>query len=313
MDTYGYVAVTALLISIVLSTILNVTSAICAAISRSHVIFIRLLLTSLFICNLFQALLGYPIRVYVFLKESAATTMECSLEAYAVYSMASVSIAHITVLCLHLLVQFQKPYLAQKINKSRLTAALTTIALWVFGLVIASPPFFGWSQFTQNNSKRHFCGLDFNLKTTKAMLYVGFSMIILYVLPLFLLIRAPFLLNRGDFKSRNTLVQLHSRLTKVTMAMLASFLVMWTPYAIVGVLMFCSVNVSPTVIFVCNIIAKISTIPNSIVYFVAYNLRINNSIRHWFRRRSSGPHSATVETQVSEKQYNHRHKELISM
>ena len=271
MNTYDKVTVIGLVTLTVLSVILNLFSLIMTIRKRSKVMFVRIVLGSLFISNMFQAVLGYPVRVYALVTNRNATDTECKFEGFAVFSMASTSIAHITVICIHLIVQVKRPFFARYLNEDAKVAFGSVLFSWLFGILIAIPPFYGWSRYAPD-ADNMFCCLDFGLRNTRAMIYVALAMTLLYVLPLLLLIASPLFRRKKTLRRRNTNELSSTRYFKVGLAMMLCFIVTWTPYAIMALLVFASVPVMPSVVLACNIIAKVSALPNSIIYSMSYKI-----------------------------------------
>lgn len=240
---------------------------------KSRLKFIHVVLASLFVSNFLQATLGYPIELLWIINMESAVLVNhglCQFRAYVVFATSVISIEHVVLLSLHRFIQFAFPMIAKLANGEWQKALLVTVIAWLLGLFQCAFPFFGWGRFGSSNG--YTCGIDFRDGSVRSYTFLAYSFLIFYVLPIVILTTTSFLIqHRYADHFRRLPRRFQKRYKNIEVAMLISFIVCWTPYAIVSLLTMTSLNVSEVERF-CGLFAKLSSIVNSLVYCCVYRV-----------------------------------------
>ena len=176
----------------------------------------------------------------------------------------------------HLLVK--KPLLVFDLNKKQGLGILCSVLAWLFGFVVAIPPFFNLSNYTLMNNFT--CEIDFNSNDIAARTCHLGLFVVCYLMPLFIIVFCGYNCvtyvfikrpqgNRRIIPCVFTLRE--KRFKRRIFTMTWSFLISWLPYGILSVLSVCQ-YIAPLVFHaVCVTFAKLYTVTNTVMYLFTYN------------------------------------------
>ena len=159
--------------------------------------------------------------------------------------------------------------MARKWNSEWRKSLPFVISCWISGFLLTMFPLVGWARFAKSG---HFCSLDFGYHHIKTYTFLGYILISFYIFPVVVLITIRILikkwyLNRVGWWT----VNFQRRYMRMEAAMLISFIVCWTPYACVAFLSMLSIGTPPYAEPICKVLAKLSSLSNSLIYCIAYN------------------------------------------
>ena len=277
--------------------IIMVASVLFNAFAFQHVVrqrergkkFVHVLMASLFVSNLFMAGLGYPIGILSMNNIHFHVLLShpyCQFSAYVVFASAVVSITHIVILSIHRYIQFSKPVLSQALNQKIKPALIIIFITWIVGFSCTALPLLGWGRFTVS---AYTCSLDFRQRTLSSYTYFAYCVLMFYVIPLLVLIRTRFKITVRHASSFNRLpMRIQKRYANMEAAMFVGFLVCWTPYAMVAMVMIGSIEIPEQIEQICAVFAKSSALINSLIYCFFYRLydKRANPKEEWLRKRN---------------------------
>ena len=302
MTTQGplrHVAQVTLTIIIILSTTLN--SIVIGAYLKSHRKLPKnnTIIVSLAVSDLLQALLGYSSEVkWLFSGErSTMSSTTCQVQGFFVSFMAYVSIAHLVYLCLERGLALKKPYLLSALSESPYFIPLIILGLWFYGLFWSVMPLLGWSTYAVEQDGCR-CSIDWRNKSTASHVYIGALFIFCFVAPVvFIVVSLVFVkheLNRMQRRANtmfgsasSTAGQLNStqrRAIRMVFTMVTSYMIAWTPYAAMALLITSSVSKIPDELLLSSAMAaKSSTCFNPIIYAIVYG-SFRKALREIFQK-----------------------------
>ena len=286
VQAYKLAAVVTLVM--IVSTILNFFALIhVLRRNKRKLKFIHVIMASLFVANFIQAPLGYP-QTIISMTVTGSKILDnyslCQFTAYVVFSTSVVSIEHVVILSLHRYFQFSRPNLARIINRKWKTALSVAIIAWILGLLQTSFPLFGWGKFGRYG---HICSIDCINSSMKDYIYLIYAVIMFYILPVVTLISTRQMISKKYASSFGRWpMKFQQRYMNMEAIMLISFIVCWTPYSIVVLCQMFSVHISVQTAQTCSVFAKVSTVVNSLVYCLVYNVwRKSDVERRSFSKR----------------------------
>ncbi|XP_037091183.1 rhodopsin-like [Pollicipes pollicipes] len=161
------------------------------------------------------------------------------------------------------------------------------IFVWVFSAIWMSLPFFGVSRFVTEGFMTS-CTFDYISTDIVTRVYIGLSIVLCYVVPLFVIIRCYC----GIYKMLSQLPEIavhtkfglpiktiresllrkkETQLTRTIMILVVAWCLSWTPYTVVVILgMTGSRRLTPFVSVSCAIFAKTSAVYNPFIYGLAH-------------------------------------------
>ena len=262
-----------------LAVIVNLPLIISMIRSWKQILFSDIILLNIFTTNALLGI-GYSIPIYGYFTNQNTMGIEpnCKFTGYFVFLVACVNIASLQALSFHQYILIKMPILGFRIKKRRDFGVYCVFLTWLFGIFLPLPPLVGWSNYVEIMSGFS-CELDFYSKTLENKSYVVFATFLVYVFPAtsmaYLGYRCIFSkqLKRRNLRNPNMRMQnkKEQRFSVSVFVMFLSFLLTWSPYAIICIFIMADQPVNDVLHLICILFAKTSTITCSIVYLIAYN------------------------------------------
>ena len=230
---------------------------------------------SLFCANFFQALFGYTLPMYTLLAQTSrflSTPNHCIFIGYSMVSFTLISIFMITIMIGHRFYLIKKPFQGRMIKSRRSIALLLSSTAWVLGFISALPPALSEKIAFQHYQQRHYCSLDWNNSSIENSLYITFLIVMAYLVPISFYC-FTYLNGTRDLRTSIASNRVHQSMKRyhvTVILMLVFFLVSWTPYGLAGFMTLAKYKVNIKQELICSMFAKMSSIWNSLLYFIMH-------------------------------------------
>ena len=145
MDLIDVLADCCMVISIA-SVSVNLPVIINKMFSWKDLLFSNVLIINIFFTNLCGGL-GYSIPLYDYYRSSVNKAPHCQYAGYLVFTLVCANICTLEMLSIHQYLLVKKPLLAFNLNKRQGLGILCSVLAWLFGFVVAIPPFFSLSNY----------------------------------------------------------------------------------------------------------------------------------------------------------------------
>ena len=262
-----------------LAIIVNLPLVISMMKSWRQISFSDILLLNIFVTNTLLGI-GYSIPIYGYFINKNTMDIEpnCEFTGYFVFLVSCVNIATLQILSFHQYILIKKPILGFRIKKRRDIGVYCVFLAWLFGIVLPLPPLLGWSNYVEIMSGFS-CELGFYSKTLENKSYVVFATFLVYVFPAMSMAYLGYhtifskQLKRRNLRNPSMRIQnKKEQLFSVSVfVMFLSFLLSWSPYAVVCIFIMADQPVNDVLHLICILFAKTSTVTCSVVYLIAYN------------------------------------------
>ncbi|XP_069086166.1 pinopsin-like [Pleurodeles waltl] len=235
---------------------------------------INIFILNLSISDLMIAVCGTTVAVvtnyhgYFYLGEKI-----CIFQGFAVNYFGIISLWSLTILALERYNVVCKPGGALKLNHKRGFLGLTFI--WLFCLIWAVAPLFGWSSYGPEGVKTS-CSVSWEKRSWSNYSYIIAYFITCFIIPLTIIgfsyyniLKSLYKLNRKIEQQggkRNSAEE--KRAVKMVLAMVTAFLICWLPYTIFALIIVInpSIYISPIAATLPTYFAKTSPVYNPIIY-----------------------------------------------
>ena len=174
------------------------------------------------------------------------------------------------------------PFTAIMFHSSSKCIGISNLFPWLMALFWSTMPLVGWSSYAKEDDNLR-CSIDWNGNTVADKAYIAMLFISCYLIPCSIMLLAfiaiKFELHQTRKRARNltayqietTLrsVRAEKRHTKLAIVMAATFITLWTPYALISfwAAYFKYVAVVPVFLgTLAAVFAKMSTLVNPIIY-----------------------------------------------
>ncbi|XP_049943409.1 pinopsin-like [Schistocerca serialis cubense] len=222
------------------------------------------------VCSDFSvALLGNPLTLAAAVAHRwiFGRTM-CVIYGFFMSLLGISSIATLTVLAFERYVMISRPFQARRL--SRRGAALLVAAIWLYSLLLTAPPLLGWGDYVHEAANIS-CSVNWESRTLGATSYIVFLFAMGLVVPVAVISFSY--LNIVRTLKKNTLrsgraTRAESRVALMVAVMIAAFLLAWTPYSALALLIAFGDHrlVSPGLAVVPALVAKSSICYNPLIY-----------------------------------------------
>ena len=270
---------------IIASTILNTLVLAHYFYSRRHIgrnlLIKKCLVASLAISDMLQSTLGYSLQLSFIMYQLDLKI--CQYSAFGVTLCAFASINHIVLLSIDSYVHICHPWLKQRINLSRNTVEVVFIIMaWIYAFFWAAYPLFRWNDYSLFLMNACTINWHTNDRTHKKFILGIFFMCIL--VPITVMTICNVSCQRTLRKMRKYAEQhfgpnaeatienarAETKVLKLGLIMGAAFLVSWTPYSLLGLMHYFSIQFSSKHLIMfggfSSFAAKTSCILNPIIH-----------------------------------------------
>ncbi|XP_047140359.1 melanopsin-B [Hydra vulgaris] len=267
--------------------ILSTTSTIINALSlyfsyrkyKMHKSNYVILCINLSFSDLLRSIAGYIPSLFIEEHINTATTL-CKLSAFFIALTAYTAIAMITAIALSRMVLLSTCILSNKINYKALFIKIGVLS-WIYGFTLAVMPFVGFSSYTLEETRAR-CSINFSPKTRVEKIYLILLIAFGFFIPVIIIsisclytayvMRTKYKYFNATYGRENIETKRYKEKEKKAflsfVLMILSFIVCWTPYAIIGFFSaFTSIKIFKWLLHLAVYFGKCSTIVNPVIYF----------------------------------------------
>ncbi|KAG8223580.1 hypothetical protein J437_LFUL003045, partial [Ladona fulva] len=165
-------------------------------------------------------------------------------------------------------VMISKPFQSRRLSQKGAVALIGVI--WVYAFLLTAPPLFGWGDYVHESANIS-CSVNWESKTMSATTYIIFLFAMGLVVPVFVICFSY--LNiiwtmKKNAVAMGRVTKAECRVTIMVFVMIVAFLVAWTPYSVLALLVaFGDASlISPGVAVVPALMAKSSICYNPVIY-----------------------------------------------
>ncbi|XP_044749566.1 rhodopsin-like [Coccinella septempunctata] len=287
MDDAGYIAsALALLIIGVLGFFLNLFVIILMLRDKQLWTPLNIILFNLVCSDFSVSIFGNPFALLSALAHGwIFGTMMCQIYGFFMSLLGITSITTLTVLAFERYMMVSRPF--QNYIISRRSATILVLGIWTYSLALTVPPLVGWGKYV-NEAANISCSINWETQTLNAMSYICYLFIFGLFIPVTIIV----------FSYINIVVQMkqnsikmgqvrkaEKRIAYMVLLMIILFMVAWTPYAVLALLIQFgdASSLSPGIRVIPSLLAKSSICYNPIVY-VGLNAQFQQS---WKRRKQN--------------------------
>ena len=202
----------------------------------------------------------------------------CHAYAFMIFLFALVSITHLAAIAAGKYLTITKSFSSESYFDKR-QVLLIIVALWLYSFGLSVAPLVGWSSYGLEGTNAT-CSIEWNsnLKADKA--YFGFVFFACYFLPITVISFCYYKIHKATKQvvantseiqrfAKNVsqaLVRKQRKSAMYFLVIIVSFMVCWTPYAIVSFSSVLGISLSPVASSSSGVFAKISFFLNPILY-----------------------------------------------
>ncbi|XP_025098345.1 rhodopsin, G0-coupled-like [Pomacea canaliculata] len=241
----------------------------------------NLLLLNLATADLLVTVTAYPLTsVSSFHKHWLFGDVGCKVSGFLVFCLTMVSLNTLTAIAVFRFILVCKPMYHHLLRPESAKPAL--LASWLQAAVWTSLPLFGWSQYVPEPFLTS-CTVDWGGRSASNLSYVAMTIILCFVVHLviisFCYVRILVISRRLTFgvrKNSNMIrleevlwhhkVETERNVTRMCMVMMATFLLCWTPYALLSCLAIAGLPLSAAMSTLPTMFAKVSCVVNPVIY-----------------------------------------------
>ena len=196
--------------------------------------------------------------------------MGCNYLGFVYTFLGFSDITHLTSVAALGLLGMKKPFMYRKLNKSRKQMCFVIVFDWLYALFWSGLPLFGWTSYVLQPDGI-ICSLDWTSTRLSNRLYVVALLLFCFTSPLLVLCFFFVMIQRGGGSTRS---KEDKNVQYMSMIMLLTFMICWTPYAILGILMVAGYQPIPVeVLIVTCLFAKCSPSANVVVMLTSSYMR----------------------------------------
>nr|BAQ54830.1 opsin, pteropsin type [Asiagomphus melaenops] len=192
----------------------------------------------------------------------------CVIYGFFMSLLGIASITTMMVLSFERYVMISKPFQVHRLSQKGAVGLI--VAIWVYALALTMPPLFGWGDYVHESANIS-CSVNWESKTISATTYIIFLFAMGLVVPVsvisFSYLNIIWTMKKNAL-AMGRLTKAESRVTLMVFVMIVAFLVAWTPYSVLALLVaFGDASlISPGVAVVPALMAKSSICYNPVIY-----------------------------------------------
>lgn len=269
------------IIGIFLTVLLNLLTIIVLSKKCKKLTHFDLIMISLSINDIMQALVGYSLELYSTVNYSHFhTSLCCKVAGFTITFLGLVSISHLVGISIQRTIIMSNPFKARKWRTQPFMSIYIIIPSWLYALLWAGMPLFGWSSYDRQQGDATRCSIKFNGVEKNETTYAFCLLVFCFLIPVVVLTLSSVLtviemrkmtdtaiclgLTKRNVGSRRTY---EIRQTIMLFVIITVFLVSWSPYAACAFIQTLQGTIGSTMLNFSSMFAKASTLYNPIIYF----------------------------------------------
>ena len=206
----------------------------------------------------------------------------CKAHAFLIFLLALVSITHLVAISAGKYLTITRS-LTKDSYFNKKEVLLIILASWIYSFDFSVAPLVGWSRYGLEGTNVT-CAVQWRSSLPSDRAYFGVVIFTCYFLPLAVITFCYYKIHQvskqivvntsqgGRFAMTAThaLLKKHRKSAMYFLAIIAAFLIPWSPYAIVSFLLVLGRKVNPVAISACTVFAKISFFLNPMLYAICH-------------------------------------------
>lgn len=272
--------ITTLSVLTFVSAILNIATLIIMLKKKERHPYMEISLR-LCISDLFQCIFGFITEIMMCFKFSQnMNQMLCKSSAFIITFASCTSIAFVSIAALLRIFGTWWPYQTHRKTSSPTFIRMAAFLATAYGFIFSFPPLVNWSSYVFDTTRNR-CSFDWKNKSFASLSYIVVVMITCYIVPLAINITSLImtkiiskqltLYSKSLYGETNPIalknLKDEKRVFFFSLTVLTSFVIFWTPYALLGFLTLFKKGDQPIwMLNLCAYFAKGSTIINPIIY-----------------------------------------------
>ena len=203
----------------------------------------------------------------------------CQAHAFMIFLLALVSITHLVAISVGKYLTITRSLTKDSyFNKEKVL--LTILGSWIYSLAFSVAPLVGWSSYGMEGTRT--CSVKWESSLPSDQAYSGVAIFTGYFLPLAVItfcyykihqVSRQIVVNTSHLDSlamtmTQALLKKHRKSALYILAVIAGFLIPWSPYAVVSSLLVLGRRVNPVTTSACIVFARISFFLNPILYAI---------------------------------------------
>ena len=204
----------------------------------------------------------------------------CQAHAFMIFLLALVSITHLVAISVGKYLTITRSLTKDSyFNKKKVV--LTILGSWIYSLTFSVAPLVGWSRYGVEGANVT-CSVKWESSLPSDQAYSGVAIFTCYVLPLAVItfcyynihqVSRQIVINTSHLDSlavnaTQALLKKHRKSALYFLAVIAGFLIPWSPYAVVSSLLVLGRKINPVITSACIVFARISFFLNPILYAI---------------------------------------------
>ncbi|XP_020610777.1 melanopsin-like [Orbicella faveolata] len=204
----------------------------------------------------------------------------CQAHAFMIFLLALVSITHLVAISAGKYLTITKS-LSRDSYFNKKKVVLIILGSWIYSLAFSVAPLVSWSRYGLEG-KNATCSVRWDSSLSSDQAYFGVVIFTCYVLPLAVItfcyykihqVSKQIVVNTSHsggltMTATQALLRKHQKTAVYFLAIIAGFLIPWSPYAAVSLLLVVGRKVSPFATSACSVLAKISFFLNPLLYAI---------------------------------------------
>nr|XP_054762981.1 rhodopsin, G0-coupled-like [Lytechinus pictus] len=246
---------------------------------------VNILLMNMAISDLGVSIAGYPLTtISGYRGKWLFADIGCQFNGFCVYTLSCSTISSHAIVAIYRYIYIVKPNLRPRL--STWNSCLCLFGIWTFSLFWTVAPFFGWSSYTYEPFGTS-CSINWFGNTLGDKSYMIACTVFVFILPIAIMLYCyikvakkikginPLRAEERDMgvvvfgKLRKHEAKIDSHVTKICFMMMASFIVVWTPYAVGSIWASQVDKVSVAASVVPTMFAKSSCMINPIIFLTS--------------------------------------------
>ena len=278
-----------IIVLIISSFLVNISVITVLAYHWSKLLDRDLIVLSLAILNLIESTIGYPYLLVDYKRNPVLPpSTQCVMSAFIVTATSIATISHIVMLSIEMYIKLKSASLIlNQRSKQRRGCVFRHYVLpcWMYGLLWGLMPFLGWSYYGKETKHGYRCSMNLREKTINVTSYNVGLFVGAFVLPIAIVMRMYVGIAKSlDVLRKNAVITNGSRsyMEKQTRKQyersfffnactMCLFVVVWAPYSacVIAMIVF-GREPSQTVLTLAAVMAKTSSLYNSLIYTIVY-------------------------------------------
>ena len=206
----------------------------------------------------------------------------CQVHAFMIFLLALVSITHLVAISAGKYLTITRS-LSRDSYFNKKKVILIILGSWIYSLTFSVAPLVGWSRYGLEGTNVT-CSVRWDSSLPSDQAYFGVVIFTCYFLPLAVItfcyykihqVSKQIVINTSHtgglaMTSTQALLKKHQKSAVYFLAIIAGFVIPWSPYATVSLLLVLGCTVSPVATSACSVVAKISFFLNPLLYAIFY-------------------------------------------